>query len=189
MVAVFKSILVAASAFSAVSAIALPANVPSTYESLDLVARSFDGSINSAEEVTMLMHCNLSKDGQVQSQFSEIGLYETLDASRDASTPVHYVGPNVIPGLVDFQISASNYKFNDGRDFISYVSAGAENVPAFQSIGQARIGYRKDQGTYIQYIYNCFRDTGRSVFGASVGDQYADCYAFAYCIYAHQAVA
>ncbi|KAJ3097520.1 hypothetical protein HDU97_004776 [Phlyctochytrium planicorne] len=163
---------------SAVSALALPAapNVSPAYESR-LVHRSFDGTFPSVEPIMMLMHCDLTKDGQIESQYSDIGLYESEDASKDGSIPAHYVGVNVINDLSSFE-APFRADFNDGRDFRSYISNS--NVDTWESIGGSIVGYRPNDSTYVRFKYDCTRDNDRHVFGADVGDRYADCYAFAY---------
>ncbi|KAJ3097522.1 hypothetical protein HDU97_004778 [Phlyctochytrium planicorne] len=203
MVAINSIILaVSVSTISAVSVFALPAasevnvSTPSTYESLNgdhgLTARSFDGGLTS-EAIMMLMHCNLSKDGQILSQFSDIGLYDTIDSSRDGSIPAHYVGPNSIQGLTDFS-APKNANFNDGRGYISEINGGGFNVPAFESIGKAKVTYTQtypENGSqaFATYHYDCFRDSGRLVFGANAGDNLAECYAFGYCTFQFATIA
>ncbi|KAJ3097523.1 hypothetical protein HDU97_004779 [Phlyctochytrium planicorne] len=185
MVAIQSIIIALTCTISAVSAIALPESSPA----VSLKARSFDGNIGSVEPIMMLMHCNLSKDGQVLSQFSDIGLYETLDSSRDGSIPAHYVGPNAIQGLTDFSSSLRSVPFNDGRDFISGISDGGFNVPAYESIGTGWVGYRYSENTYQKYIFDCFRDNGRRIFGASSGENSVECFAFGYCTFTGRAIA
>ncbi|KAJ3100842.1 hypothetical protein HDU97_001896 [Phlyctochytrium planicorne] len=131
------------------------------------------------EPLTMLMQCIIySSDGQPKDYFSDIGLYESVAASKDGSFPSAFLGPMVFPDWTDFS-TTQTFTLRDTRKVYPNMLPRNLDKRFGESTGGVTVSYpdNRENGMF----YQCYRDNNRDVFTAHFGDDYSICRAIHYC--------
>ncbi|KAJ3100841.1 hypothetical protein HDU97_001895 [Phlyctochytrium planicorne] len=132
------------------------------------------------EPLGMLMQCVIySSDGQPKDYFSDIGMYDSIAASKDGSFPSAFMGPMVYPDWTDFK-GGQIFYLKDTRKVFTGLKARNLDCQFGESTGSISLAYH--DAPWGEWRYECYRDNNRDVFTAHFGDDYAICRAIHYCL-------